>query len=298
MTRRVAFQGAPGAFSDDAARAVLGRSGETDGTTVPCTQFEDVFAAVRDGHADLGVVPVENTLAGSVQRTYDLLLERRLAIVGEQVLRIEHCLLGVPGSSVGGLDRVLSHPVALAQCRRFLAAHPGVRPTPTHDTAASVEMIMLEGDPSAGAVASRRSAKVYGAVVLADHLEDDPANFTRFLVVARPDDPHAHPPRATGDDRATKTSLVLTLANRPGALVEALQPMAAAAVDLVMIESRPLPGRPFEYAFYVDLAGHADDPAVATALGALSLVAQTVEVLGSYPRAAALLPAAPEPSAA
>ncbi len=290
---RAGYQGAPGAFSEDAARAVLGAIGADPTATVACERFEDVFDAVRDGVVELGVVPVENTLAGSVQATYDLLLERRLTIVDELVQRIEHCLLAPPGVALADLRRVLSHPVALAQCRRFFVRHVGLRPVVAHDTAGAVKTVMDEPSGDAAAIASRRTAELYGAVVLAEHLEDDPANFTRFLVVTRAGATFAAP---HGGD-ARKTSLVLTLTNRPGALVAALQHFARRGVDLVMIESRPRPGRPFEYTFSVDLAGARDDPDVAAALAGLGNDANEVHILGSYPRAAAPVGDRAEPAA-
>ena len=279
---RAAYQGAPGAFSEDAARAVLTARRADPTAAVPCERFEDVFDAVRDGLVELGVVPVENTLAGSVQATYDLLLERRLTIVAEHVHRIEHCLLAPPGVELADVRQVLSHPVALAQCRRFFAGHPAIRSVVAHDTAGAVEMIMKASTGVDAAIASRRSADVYGATVLAEHLEDDPANFTRFLVITRT----GAATTAARTSGPAKTSLVLTLTNRPGALVVALQHFARRGVDLTMIESRPRHGRPFEYTFSVDLAGAADDPEVAAALDDVSQEANEVHVLGSYPRAA------------
>ena len=288
-----AYQGAAGAFSEDAARAVLAAGGNHSGQTIACDRFEDVFDAVRDGVVDLGVVPVENTLAGSVQVAYDLLLERRLAIAGEHVHRIVHCLLAPPGVELGAIRRVLSHPVALAQCRRFFAGHPELRSVVAHDTAGAVEMIMSARSGSEAAIASRRTADLYGATVLAEHLEDDPANFTRFLVITRAEAEHPVGHRA----EPYKTSLVLTLANRPGALVAALQHFARREVDLTMIESRPRPGRPFEYTFALDLAGASDDPDVAAALADLRREATEVHVLGSYPRAVPLGGWGAEPAA-
>ena len=292
MTRprsvRAAYQGSCGAFSEDAARAVLSGIGADPSGSVPCERFEDVFDAVRTGLVELGVVPVENTLAGSVQPTYDLLLERRLTIVDEHVHRIEHCLIAPPGVQVDALERVLSHPVALAQCRRFFAGRPDLRPVLAHDTAGAVEMIMKAPPGADAAIASRRSAELYGAAVLTEHLEDDPANFTRFLVIAR-----SGSERGGGRTRLqgrphepSKTSLVLTLTNRPGSLVSALQHFARRGVDLTMIESRPRHGRPFEYTFSIDLAGAVDEPAVVAALADLAGEALDVHVLGSYPRAA------------
>jgi len=292
MTRprsvRAAYQGSRGAFSEDAAGAVLTGIGADPSGSVPCERFEDVFDAVRAGRVELGVVPVENTLAGSVQPTYDLLLERRLAIVDEHVQRIEHCLIAPPGVQLATLARVLSHPVALAQCRRFFAGRPDLRPVIADDTAGAVELIMKSPPGVDAAIASRRSAELYGARVLAEHLEDDPANFTRFLVIVRsgPKWREGRSRLADRPDEPSKTSIVLTLANRPGSLVGALQHFARRGVDLTMIESRPRHGRPFEYTFSIDLAGAVDEPAVVAVLADLAGEALDVHVLGSYPRAA------------
>jgi prephenate dehydratase len=276
----IAFQGSPGAFSEDAALAVLGAYGGPDPEPMPCAQFDDVFDAVADGRAALGVVPVENTLAGSVQVAYDLLRDRKLALVSEHVERIAHCLLAPPGVRLTDLREVHSHPVALAQCRQFFAAHAPLRPVAVPDTAGAIESIMARPPGWTAAIASRRAARIYGARVLAEHLEDDPANFTRFLVLAPR--PVADQPAGPG---AYKTSLVVTLPHRPGALAEALRHFADRQIDLTMIESRPRPGRPFEYAFYLDLAGHVRDPIVADALESLRHGAH-VDLLGSYPRGA------------
>lgn len=299
---QVAYQGSPGAFSEDASRSVLTGLGADPIGAVPCEQLDDVFDAVRDGRADLGVVPVENTLAGSVQATYDLLLERRLVIVDEVVRRIEHCLIAPPGVRLAGIERVLSHPVALAQCRRFFASRPALRPVLAYDTAGAVDLIMTAPPGVDAAIASRRSADLYGATVLVEHLEDDPANYTRFLVVAQSGDGQprrktSRPDQPDRQDRQDKTSLVLTLVNRPGSLVRALQHLARRGVDLTMIESRPRHGRPFEYTFSVDLVGSVDEPDVAAALTDLGREAVEIHVLGSYPRAAPVSGRAAEPAA-
>jgi prephenate dehydratase len=270
-----AYQGEPGAFSEDAAHAFLGAGV----ALLPCWRFEDVFQAVESGRAAHGVLPIENTLAGPVAASYDLLAGRSLAIVGETVQRISHSLLAPRGSRIADLRRVLSHPVALAQCEGFFRGHPGIEPVPVYDTAGAVARVVREGAHEQAAIAGSRAALVYGADVLAEALEDHPANYTRFLLVA-PAGVSAPETGASG----RKTSLVFHVANRPGALHECLGHFATRGVDLARIESRPLVGRPFEYAFHLDLVGDAGDAAVAEAIAALLQSTTMVRVLGSYPR--------------
>lgn len=283
MTSMIAFQGAPGAFSEDAAATFVDLAGWSGAELLPCQRLDHVFDAVRDGQARAGVVPIENTLAGSVQPCYDLLRASGLTIVAELVQRISHALVAASGVGIDDLRRVLSHPVALAQCAAFFRAHPDLEIVAVYDTAGAVADVIASGSRSDAAIASRRTAGIYGGVVLAEELEDDPQNFTRFLAIHRPSDPRQSPSPA-GD----KTSIVFTLANRPGALHDALRPLAEHGIDLTLIESRPQRGSPFEYAFYVDLAGHADDEGVRAALDALAARAEFLQVLGSYPRAVAL----------
>jgi prephenate dehydratase len=277
-----AYQGAPGAFSEDAAIEALGGQGRL----LSCQRFEEVFDAVCDGRARRGIVPIENTLAGSIHACYDLLVERDLVIVGEVIRRISHALIARPGTSIEGIRRVLSHPVALAQCENFFRRHPLVEAVPVYDTAGAVERVLRTGAPEEAAIAGRRAAEVYGGVVLADALEDHPENFTRFLAIAGLADAGVLADRAPA---GYKTSLVFTVANRPGALYECLRHFAERAIDLTKIESRPRRGAPFEYMFYIDLAGHVDDVSVAAALVALERDA-SVRVLGSYPRHATQFP--------
>jgi prephenate dehydratase len=275
-----AYQGAPGAFSEDAARAFVG----DPAALLPCWKFEDVFLAVESGRAAHGVLPIENTLAGSVQASYDLLSERSLTIVGETVRRISHALLAPRGSQIATLRQVLSHPVALAQCEGFFRRHTHLEPVPVYDTAGAVERVVREGRPEQGAIASRRAADVYGADVLAEALEDHPENYTRFLLIttpARAAEAYVTPKAAAAGH---KTSLVFSMANRPGALFECLGHFASRGVDLAKIESRPLRGRPFEYVFYLDLLGDAAEARVAEALAGLLRSTAMLRMLGSYPR--------------
>ena len=268
MTVVVAIQGEAGSFSHAAALEALGQ----EVRLVPCRGFTELFRAVEAGEAGRGVVPIENSLAGSVHEAYDALGAHALHVVGETQVRVRHCLIVRPGTTMAQIGRVASHPVALAQCRTFFASHPGLTPVPAYDTAGSVRDLMAGGIAAEAAIGSSLAATLYGATVLCEGLEDHPENYTRFLVVAR----EPAPP-----DRASKTSLVFTLPNVPGSLHRALGVFAARHLDLTKIESRPLPGRPWEYAFYLDVAG---DPrgGVAEALSELGGLARDLRVLGSY----------------
>lgn len=278
-----AFQGAAGAFSEAAAVALVGERA----STLPCTRFEEVFDAVAFGRAVCGVVPVENTLAGTVHAVVDLLLARDLVIVGETVLRIAHALVGTPESSLAGVRRVLSHPVALRQCMTFFEARPDVEAVPVFDTAGAVELVVHAGDPADAAIAGERAAEVYGGKILARNLEDDPANFTRFVRVVRRD---TVPLRYDEGIGGVKTTIVFTVANRPGALLDCLQPFASRGIDLAKLESRPLRGSPFEYAFLADLVGDAAESDVGAALADLEKLTRSLRVLGSYPSASGAYP--------
>jgi len=276
---RVAFQGERGAFSEQAAVSLLGEHI----TPVPRPTFESLFAAIDDGAADLILAPIENALAGSLHRTYDLLLASNLTIAGEVVIPIAMHLIGPPGARWEDVRSVESHPVALAQCERFFSAHPHIRRVVTEDTAGSVRDVVRAADVSRAAIASRRAAEIYGGVILREQLEDDPANFTRFLLLSNvPQVPHG----------ANRLSLVLRLAHRPGLLQSALKPFARRKINLLRIESRPIPGHPWEYRFYVDLAASAEDDQVRRALEKLRKLGNEVRVLGCY--VAAQMPASGE----
>jgi len=266
---RVAIQGERGAFSHEAARRALGELIEV----VPRPSFEQLFAAVVDGDADRAIVPIENSLAGSIHENYDRLRSGPLHIVGETQLRIRQCLIACPGTTVEALRRVASHPVALAQCRRFFAEHPAVEPVAAYDTAGSVQELLQDRRPGHGAIASRLAAELYGGEVLLEGIEDDPRNYTRFLLLAREPGPI---------EEAGKTSLVFVLENVPGSLHRALGAFASRGADLCKIESRPLRGHPWEYAFYLDVLG---DPrgAAGEAIAELRSMSRELRVLGSYP---------------
>lgn len=273
----VAFQGAEGAFSQVAAYRLAGENIRV----VPCQRFEEVFQRLSEGKVDLAVIPIENTLHGSVHENYDHLLHFNLPIVAETHVRISHSLIALPGVPFSKIKKVYSHPVALNQCLNFFAAYPQLERVPFYDTAGSVKMIMQEGLGDSGAIASSVAATIYGAKILRKNLEDDRGNFTRFFLLTRPG--KKLPAR---DAKDWKTSIVFTTRDTPGALFRVLSCFALRDLSLAKIESRPLRGRPWEYQFYLDFAARDTDPAAAKALGHLAELADTLRVLGSYPRGA------------
>ena len=273
---RVAYQGEPGAFSQTAARQLLG----DDAATIPFRSFEEMFQSVATGDADCCVAPIENSLAGSIHRNYDLLLSSGLTILGETFLRIVHNLIAPPGTTLNDVRRVYSHPVALAQCGRFLRQHPEMEPEPMHDTAGAVRVVMERRQPGEAAIASEAAANIYGGVILATNVEDDPQNFTRFFLLAPPSASIGS--QAASTAQRWKTSLLLEIANTPGSLYRALGVFATAGIDLSKIESRPIPGKPRDYVFYLDVIGNLSDVALTRAIEQLREVADSVTVLGSY----------------
>ncbi len=265
----VAIQGERGAFSHQAAIAALGPEIEV----ISRATFDELFDSVVEGKADRALVPIENSLHGSIHENYDRLKSRPLHIVGETQLRIRQCLIGRPGTSVAMIRRVASHPVALAQCRRFFAERPNVEAVTAYDTAGAVQDLMKGGLTTQGAIASRLAAEIYGGQVLLDGIEDDPENYTRFLLLAKESGPI---------EAASKTSIVFVLDNKPGALYRALGVFADRNVDLCKLESRPLRGHPWEYAFYLDVLG--DPQGVAgQAIEELGGSCRELRILGSYP---------------
>ena len=269
---RVAFQGELGAFSEAAAIQLLGDAI----STVPCPTFDAAFQAVPDGRADALLAPVENSLAGSVVRVFDLLMESRLAIVAETILPIEMQLIAAPGASLSDIRSVSSHPMALAQCERFFAAHPQWKRVPAEDTAGSVREALARGDKSCAAIAGRRAAEHYHGVILAESIQDNAENFTRFVLLL----PESE---ATGwlSPEARKVSLAMRLAHRPGALLASLAPFAKHAVNLLKIESRPIHGRPWEYQFFIDVEA-SDVPRLEQALSEARGATSELRVLGRY----------------
>jgi len=271
---RVAFQGESGAYSELAAIEHFGE----DIDTLPRDNFEDVFAAVLSAQAERGIIPVENSLAGSIHRNYDLLLRNDLHIVGEHHLRVRHCLLALPGVGIEDIRCVHSHPQALAQCEQSLA-RLGVQTVAETDTAGSARLLRERNDLMSAALASCRAAEVYDLQVLAENMEDNPSNYTRFLLLSL--QPYHTDKPGVGE---YKTSIVFTLENRPGALFKALSVFALRDIDLTKIESRPVQGKPWEYLFYVDFCGHADARVCRRALDHLGELAPFLRLLGSYPR--------------
>lgn len=268
---KVAFQGEHGAYSEEAILQHFGRSAEP----VPRASLKDVFHAVEGGEVDLGLVPVENTLEGSIVWTYDLLLESALKVQAEVILRVVHCLIANQGVSPSDIEKVYSHPQALGQCRAYLERE-GYEAVATYDTAGSVKMLKEKGLRDAAAIASGWAAEVYDMTVLARGIETHPENYTRFFVLGHAD----HPP--TGRD---KISLAFSVDHAPGTLFQALRSFADQGVNLTKIESRPMVGRPWEYIFYLDFEGHRAEPHIRHALEELRTCSLFLKIFGSYPRA-------------
>jgi prephenate dehydratase len=269
---RIAFQGERGAFSEEAAVKLLGE----DIRLVPRPTFEALYSSLQDGLADYILAPIENSLAGSVHRSYDLLISSGLHIQAEVVIPIVHNLIGLPGAVFERITQVSSHPVALAQCERFFASHPSIKRVTADDTAGSVQEVLRAGDPTKAAIASRRAAAVYGGVILREHLEDHPENYTRFLLLA---------PSAEVPEDADKLSLVLHLAHKPGSLCRVLDAFARRNLNLLKIESRPIPGTPWSYSFYLDLQASLKDANTRAAIEELTNYTDSVKILGCYPQA-------------
>ncbi|MGH9609839.1 MAG: prephenate dehydratase [Bryobacteraceae bacterium] len=266
-----AFQGEPGAFSHIAARQLLGKRVHV----LPCPSFAEVFGALEAGRATHAVIPIENTLHGSILENYDHLLKHNLHIAGETSVRISHQLIAMPGSNFPSIKQVYSHPVALNQCRSFFERHAGIEAVPYYDTAGSVKMLRRERPEGAAAIASAGAAEIYRGVVLKRNIEDDARNFTRFFLLTKQ-------AARVGGGAGWKTSLVFSTPNAPGALFKAMACFALRGLNLSKIESRPLRGKPWEYLFYVDLLGSTHDKAVRSALDNLSELAPMVRVFGSY----------------
>jgi prephenate dehydratase len=279
MKRRVSFQGELGAFSQVAAVQLAGAGIAPE----PLPTFQQVFESVANGKCQAAVIPIENTLHGSIHENYDHLLKFDLEIRGETFVRIVHNLIAPPGVSLSSIKRIYSHPVALNQCRRYFAAHQGVEPVPFYDTAGSVKMIVEYSLKDAGAIASAAAAEIYGAKILRKSIEDDRENYTRFFLLERPG--KAKKPARGAPGVRFKTSVVFTVKNLPGALFRCLSAFALRDLNMTKIESRPLRGKPWEYLFYLDFIGHNEDPVSRNALGHLAELADLLRVLGCYPAA-------------
>lgn len=270
---RVAFQGEHGSFSEEAAQKILG----DDVTTVPCRTFDDLFRAIDEGIADLILSPLENSLVGSVHRCYDLLLTSRLSIAAEVVLPICHFLIGPPGATLESIRTVESHPVALAQCERFFAAHPELTGVAADDTAGSVKRVVESRDSTRAAIGGKRNAAIYGGKILREHIEDHAENFTRFALLTNVPDQNA---------KGSKISLVIRLKHEPGALHNAMRPFVRRGINLLKIESRPIKGMPSEFNFYFDLQAPASESELRGALEEIGEYAAEVRFLGRYSRVA------------
>jgi prephenate dehydratase len=272
---RVAFQGEAGAFSEAAAAQLYG----DNIVTVPRPTFDATFRAIADGHADALLVPVENSLAGSVVRVYDLLLESELTIAAETILPIEMNLIACPGAALSDIRTISSHPMALAQCERFFGQHPSIKRLPAEDTAGSVREMLARGDKTHGAIAGKYAADRYRGAIIAERIQDNAENFTRFVLL-QPANKAVTAPVA----EARKMSVAMRLAHRPGSLLSSLEPFARNGVNLLKIESRPIHGRPWEYQFFIDV--EADTVArLEQALREVREAAHEVRVLGLYPAA-------------
>jgi chorismate mutase/prephenate dehydratase len=269
---KVAFQGERGAYSESAVYTFFGATADVK----PCKDLTEVFESVDKQEAQFGVVPIENSLEGSINQTYDLFLTHNLKVRGEIILRIAHCLIANPTTSLAAVKTVYSHPQALAQCRSFLE-RLGCELIPTYDTAGSVKMLKEKGLEDAAAIASERAAELYDMKILAKEIEDTPANYTRFFVISEHDSP------MTGRD---KTSIIFAATHTPGALYHALGEFAKQNINLTKIESRPTRQKPWEYNFYLDFEGHKNEENCAAALKTLEKSAAFLKILGSYPRAA------------
>jgi prephenate dehydratase len=268
----VAIQGEPGSYSEEAAQALLG-------AVIACRYcrtFEEVFQATEQGQVQHSLIPIENSLAGSIYKNYDLLTRYRLRIVREANLLIQHHLIGMPGVKFEQITTVLSHPVALDQCEKFFARFRHLERKSAYDTSGSVKEIIENGMTEYAAIASRGAAEYYHGQILMSGIQDNDENFTRFLLLST---------QLEVSDCANKTSVVFSLANAPGSLFKSLSVFALRDIDLTKIESRPIPGRPWEYLFYVDFLGNLGEVRVKNALNHLAEITEFLEVLGCYPAA-------------
>ena len=266
---RIAYQGVPGAYSEAAA---FHFNASVD--VLPFMSFVEVFSAVEAGKVTHGIVPIENTIGGTIHQNYDLLLEHELSIVGEVKFPVVHHLIVNAATTLGQIRRVYSHPQGLAQCEAFLRTLKDVEIVATYDTAGSAKMIKEEGLRDSAAIASDRAAEIFGLEILQSGIQDYEDNITRFLIISREPTPLGTP---------DKTTIVFTVSNEAGALFKALSVFALRDIDLTKLESRPIPDRPFEYLFYADLSANREDVRCARALMHLAEFAPSLRTLGSYP---------------
>jgi len=273
---RVSFQGIAGAYSEEAIRQYFG----PDAEAVACKTFDEVFWTVDRQDTNCGMLPVENAVAGSVNQSYELVMEYDLRIYAEVILRVRHMLLGTPGTELSEIKRVRSHPQALAQCQRYLERRD-LQPELAVDTAESARELAANPQPDIAVIASELAAKLCGLEILERNIEDFPFNYTRFFVLSLED-----PPRA----QRSKTSLVFSTPHRPGALCECLAEFARRRISLTKLESRPRLNRPWQYIFYLDFEGHCQDPECEAAIMGLLRRSSFVKMLGSYPAATTPVP--------
>jgi arogenate/prephenate dehydratase len=271
---RIAYQGEAGAYSEAAALKF-----QADATPIACPAFDDVFQAVETGRATCGVLPIENSIGGTIHRNYDLLLQHELKIVGEVELPVIHCLAALPGTQLADITQIYSHPQALAQCDRFLRSLTGVEIVATYDTAGSAKLIRDRRLASTAAIASERAATIFELDVLKSSIQDYTDNITRFLIVTRP----GAAAEVMAGREPNKTTVVFTLPNVPGSLFKALSVFALRDIDVTKVESRPIPGRPWEYLFYLDVAAGVQELRASRALMHLAEFAPSSKTLGSYP---------------
>ena len=269
--KKVAIQGERGAYSEVAARNLVGGNI----TAIPCSSFEELFDKVENRKADCGVIPIENSLIGSIHKNYDLLLERNLVVVGEISLKIVHCLIAPQKTSMAAISKVYSHPAALDQCRDFFKKHPNVAPISYYDTAGSVKMLAESGLSNSAAIAAPYAAEIYGMKIVKRSIEDENSNHTRFLQIAR---------KALPFKGAAKTSIVFSMPDGPGVLFKALSVFALRDVNLTRIESRPVRKKAWHYHFYIDFEGSVKEDRVKYALDHMREIANFVKILGSYPK--------------
>ena len=269
LTQRVAFQGEPGAYGEIAALDYFPKA-----KLLPAKSFQTVFEILESGKANFAVVPIENSIEGSINETYDLLLKTSMVVYGEIYQRIRHCLIANPGTSNSEITAAYSHPQALAQCRAYLQKK-GLEPIPTYDTAGAVKLVKQEKMMQAAAIASKRAANLYGMRILEESIEDKKNNYTRFLILSKAQS------KPTGHDG---TSIIFSVRHTPGALYDILKEFAKRRINLTKIESRPTKEVPWEYNFYVDFEGHSHDKEIRELIKAVKKKTLFIKILGSYKR--------------